>query len=50
MKKLTVFVILFTMMLSACGPRPQYKTRAGKKKNTHFNSIQYDKKKWNRDR
>ncbi|MFA0961089.1 hypothetical protein AB9P05_04745 [Roseivirga sp. BDSF3-8] len=50
MKKLILFTVLCLMVLASCGPRPQYKTRSGKKKNTHYNSIQYDKKNWNRNR
>lgn len=50
MKKLSILVLMALMIMGSCSPRPQYKTRAGKKKNTHYNSIQYDKKTWNRNR
>jgi ABC-type oligopeptide transport system substrate-binding subunit len=30
------------VLLQACGPKPQYKTREGKKKLKHYNSIQYE--------
>jgi len=40
----SVVVLLASLVLfAACGPKPQYKTRLGKKKLKHYNSIQYDK-------
>ena len=41
MKKLTALFLVLTFALSACGNRPQYKTRKGKKKQKYYNSIQY---------
>lgn len=41
MKKFLTFILLAVFALSACGPKPQYKTRKGKKKQKYYNSIQY---------
>lgn len=30
-------------LFAACGPKPQYRTRLGKKKLKYYNSIQYDR-------
>jgi uncharacterized lipoprotein YajG len=39
-RKLLLF-ITFLVLITACAPRPQYKTAKGKKKLKHYNSIQY---------
>ena len=39
--KIWITGMLLTFLVSACGVRPQYKTTKGKKKNKHYNSIQY---------
>lgn len=39
--KIVSVLIVGAIFLSACGPKPQYKTRLGKKKLKHYNSIQY---------
>ncbi|ELR69441.1 hypothetical protein C900_04973 [Fulvivirga imtechensis AK7] len=39
--KFVSLLIVGVLLLTACGPRPQYKTRVGKKKLKHYNSIQY---------
>lgn len=36
-----MLVIAALLLLDACGPKPQYKTREGKKKLKHYNSVQY---------
>jgi len=36
-------VLVGTFLFAACGPKPQYKTRLGKKKLKYYNSVQYDK-------
>lgn len=41
--KFVSFLVVGIILLSACGPKPQYKTRVGKKKLKHYNSIQYGK-------
>jgi predicted small secreted protein len=42
MKKTAVIVmVIFAFLVSACGPKPYYKTRAGKKKQKYYNDIQY---------
>lgn len=39
---LKITLVLFAAMaFSACGVKPQYATKQGKKKNSHYNSIQY---------
>ena len=40
MKKFILFLCSI-VLLSACAPRPQYKTAKGKKKLKHYNSIQH---------
>ncbi len=40
MKSVSLFIV-FVIFLSACGPKPQYKTKEGKRKNKYYNSIQY---------
>lgn len=35
-------IIISLMLLSSCGPKPQYKTARGKKKLKYYNSIQYN--------
>jgi len=42
MKKLIYCVALSTIvLLSSCGPKPAYKTAKGKKKQKHYNAIQF---------
>jgi len=41
MKKLTGFVVIIAFLLSACGQKPYYKTKTGKKKQKYYNDIQY---------
>jgi hypothetical protein len=42
MKKTTVIVmVIFAFLISACGQKPYYKTKAGKKKQKYYNDIQY---------
>ncbi|MTI21268.1 hypothetical protein E1176_09570 [Fulvivirga sp. RKSG066] len=41
--KILSFIITAVILLSACGPKPQYRTRLGKKKLKYYNSVQYDK-------
>ncbi len=38
-------IVIGLMLLTSCGPRPQYKTSLGKKKLKHYNSVQYGKTK-----
>lgn len=39
---LKVILVLFAaIVFTACGIKPQYATKQGKKKNSHYNSIQY---------
>ena len=37
---LTAFVILI-LCVTACGPKPYYKTAEGRKKQKHYNALQY---------
>jgi hypothetical protein len=48
LKKIAIFTILFAFLLAGCGPRPQYKTRSGKKKLKYYNSLQYNKSDWDK--
>ena len=41
MKKVAGLVLLFVFIVSACGPKPYYKTAKGKKKQKYYNEIQY---------
>ena len=44
MKKVVVFVvvsIVASIVLSACGPKPYYKTTTGKRKQKYYNEIQF---------
>ena len=43
MKKLAFLSLLLVFLFSACGPKPQFKTAKGKKKNKYYNSLQYKK-------
>ena len=44
MKKIFLLFFTLTMIFSACGPKPYYKTNRGKKKTKHYNDILYDQK------
>ena len=41
MKKLVGFFLIAIMFVTACGPKPYYKTAKGKKKQKYYNDIQY---------
>lgn len=41
MKKIAVIVMMFLFAISACGPKPYYKTAKGKKKQKYYNDIQF---------
>lgn len=41
--KVLSVVVSCCFLFIACGPKPQYRTRLGKKKLKHYNSIQYDR-------
>lgn len=43
MKRLLAVILLLSFVLASCATKPQYKTRKGKKKLNHYNSIQYNK-------
>ncbi|MEM7106900.1 MAG: hypothetical protein AAF519_01650 [Bacteroidota bacterium] len=38
-------IVLSLMLLSSCGPKPQYETKLGRKKLAYYNSIQHGKTK-----
>lgn len=42
---LTGLLLLCAILLTSCGPKPQYKTSLGKKKTKYYNNIQYGKEK-----
>lgn len=50
MRKILPVIILISFMLGSCGPKPQYKTIEGKRKNKHYNEIQYEKNKWKKQK
>jgi hypothetical protein len=39
--KILVTVLLAAIFLTACGPKPYYQTREGKKKQKYYNEIQF---------
>lgn len=42
MKKILAMITLLAILVSACAsPKPAYKTRKGKKKLKHYNTLQY---------
>lgn len=43
--RLTGLLLVSVLLLASCGPKPQYKTRLGKKKLKYYNNIQYGKEK-----
>jgi hypothetical protein len=44
--KIVLLVVFSTIILYSCGPRPYYKTAEGKRKQKHYNSIQYNQKEY----
>ena len=50
MKKVVGLFIILTVLLASCGPKPGYKTRAGKQKQKHYNNLQYNKSDWDKAR
>jgi hypothetical protein len=36
-----IVMVLVAFLISACGPKPYYKTKAGKKKQKYYNDIQF---------
>lgn len=38
-------IVISLMILSSCGPKPQYETSLGKKKLAYYNSLQHGKTK-----
>lgn len=45
MKKLVIICLLFMLTLGACGPKPYYETRTGKKKLKYYNDVFYGRQK-----
>jgi hypothetical protein len=42
MKKIIYCIVLaVVVLLTSCGPKPYYKTSEGKKKQKHYNAIQF---------
>jgi len=41
MKKVVAIFLGLMILLAACGPRPAYKTREGKKKLRYYNDVQF---------
>jgi hypothetical protein len=42
MKKVIGLLMVLVIVISSCGPKPMYKTSAGKKKLKHYNALQYN--------
>ena len=42
MRRFWIFVFIIGFAFSSCGPKPQYKTREGRKKQKYYNKQQYD--------
>lgn len=41
MKRICLSLLCGAILFGACAPKPQYKTREGKRKLKHYNSIQH---------
>ena len=48
LNKVLVLVVITPLLTFSCGPKPQYKTAAGKKKLQHYNALQYNRGDWDR--
>jgi hypothetical protein len=42
MRTILTIIFLLAFAASSCGPKPQYKTREGKKKMKYYNKQQFD--------
>lgn len=42
MKKYLIFLFITGLLFTSCGPKPQYKTREGRRKQKYYNKQQYD--------
>ena len=42
MRKLLTFILLLAFAATSCGPKPQYKTREGKRKIKYYNKQQFN--------
>jgi len=43
MKQIIGVFVMALILFSACGPKPYYQTKEGKKKQRYYNDIQYGK-------
>ncbi len=50
MKKVLSLFIVLLVVLGSCGPKPAYKTKEGKRKQKHYNDLQYNKSDWDKAR
>jgi PBP1b-binding outer membrane lipoprotein LpoB len=42
MKRIMAIIVMGAIVLSSCSsPKPYYKTKAGKKKQKHYNALQF---------
>ena len=48
LSKVLVLVVVIPPLIFSCGPKPQYKTSAGKKKLQHYNALQFNRGDWDR--
>ncbi|HEX7014099.1 MAG TPA: hypothetical protein VF191_01220 [Cyclobacteriaceae bacterium] len=42
MKRFFALLVVMVIVLSACGPKPMYKTHKGKKKLKYYNALQFN--------
>lgn len=42
MRRILIFTFIMGLVLFSCGPKPQYKTREGRRKQKYYNKQQFD--------
>jgi hypothetical protein len=42
MRRIWIIIFIVGFVFSSCGPKPQYKTREGRKKQKYYNKQQFD--------
>lgn len=40
-RKITLVLFVLAIVFNSCGPKPYYETHVGKKKQKHYNQLQY---------
>lgn len=41
MRRFLAVAVVLAILVGACGPRPMYKTREGKRKTRYYNAVQF---------